>query len=206
MATYDNTYSRVVAWLRILLPVVALALLSTMFLISRSIDPTRSIPMVDIDPAALTQEQRISGPNFSGVTRDGAAITFSAASAQPVAGQPNQFRAEGLSARIDTPDGGSVSINAAAVVFDGTADRLTLSGGVSLETSTDYVIAAQGLSASLDQTDVSTDGAVKADGPLGMIHAGGVHLGRQGGADGPYLLVFKDGVKLVYDPKEQGSR
>ncbi len=49
MATYDNTYSRVVAWLKILLPLLALAILSTLFLVARTIDPAQNIPYADVD-------------------------------------------------------------------------------------------------------------------------------------------------------------
>ncbi len=65
MATYDNTYSRVVAWLKVLLPVIALVLLSTMFLISRTIDPSRAIPFANVDVEGMVRDQRISAPAFS---------------------------------------------------------------------------------------------------------------------------------------------
>jgi len=206
MARHNNTYSRVVAWLKVLLPVIALALLSTMFLISRSIDPTRAIPFAKVDVEGLANDQRISGPNYSGVTQDGAAITFSAKTARPTLGDPNRFTASELLARIETPDGASLDIQAASAIFDGTANQITLSGGVLLETSTNYTIKGEGLVAALNTTMVETDGKVVAQGPLGSIEAGQAALSRGPEEAAPYLLVFKSGVKLIYVPNEQGSQ
>jgi len=82
MAQSFATYSRVVAWLKVIFPLSALALLSTLFLFARSIDPEQSIPFADVDVKELAREPRITAPEFSGMTADGAAITISAATAK----------------------------------------------------------------------------------------------------------------------------
>ncbi len=201
MATYDNTYSRLIAWLKVLLPVLALVLMSTMFLISRSIDPTLALTYSGIDIEDLAQSQRITGPRFSGVTSDGAAISFTAESAQPDKENPAIFTANRLEAIIETPDGGVVNISAAKALVDSEKHRLELSGGVSLRTSTNFVIESEGLHAALDKTRAESIGPVTATGPIGQISAGQVNLIRQDKEGGTYLLVFKDGVKMVYVPQ-----
>ena len=45
----DNVHSRVVGWLKILLPLAALALLSTLFLFSRGSDPTANLPFSETE-------------------------------------------------------------------------------------------------------------------------------------------------------------
>ena len=206
MATYDNTYSRVVAWLKILLPVIALVLLSSMFLISRTIDPSRAIPFADVDVDDLMRDTRISGPSFSGVTKDGAAVSFTAETARPSTDSPNRLSASVMSASIETPDGARVDIAAQSALIDGDNNLLTLSGGVVVTTSTNYRIEAQGLTSQMDEARLQSDGPVTATGPLGTLNAGEASVGRADGTTGTYLLVFKGGVKLVYDPKGQGSR
>ena len=206
MAVYDNTYSRVVAWLKVLLPLVALVLLSTMFLISRTIDPSQAIPFANVDVEGLIREQRISGPSFSGVTKDGAALSFQAETARPLPEGQNGLSAEILTARIETPDGAQVDIQAATARVDGATRELSLSGGVLVETSTDYRIEAQGLVAQLDRAELTSDGAVNAAGPLGTLDAGTMRIAPVDGDASTYLLVFKDGVKLVYVPKGPGDR
>ena len=45
----DNLHSRLVAILKVALPLIALALLSTLFLFSRKIDPEDAIPYATVD-------------------------------------------------------------------------------------------------------------------------------------------------------------
>ncbi|MDA5093043.1 hypothetical protein O2N63_02990 [Aliiroseovarius sp. KMU-50] len=204
MPTFNNSYSRMVAWLKVILPLVALGLLSTMFLISKSIDPTKSLTYAQVDLDAVMREQKISGPSFSSVTKDGAAITFSAESARPEEGK-NRYSANGMVARIETPDGAVVDINAQDAMIDGSASQIDLTGGVTLVTSTKYTIHTPGLTTSMDATNIASYGPVTARGPLGEISAGQARISQQSGNSGTYLLVFKGGVKLVYDPPAEGE-
>ncbi|NDW54424.1 LPS export ABC transporter periplasmic protein LptC [Aliiroseovarius sp. PrR006] len=199
------TYTRLVNWLKIILPATALVLLSLMFLVSKSIDPTTSLTYARINLDELTGEQKITNPKFSSVTEDGAAIQFSAASAAPDAERTNHFKALDLVADIETPDGAQVHIKAAQADIDGEAHQIDLSGGVSLRTSTDYWISTETLTTSMDSTYVASNGPVEATGPMGDLSAGDAVISRAEGEDGGYVLVFKDGVKLVYDPKDKGE-
>ncbi len=200
MAARDNTYSRLIAWLRVLLPVLALVLLSTMFLIARTIDPNRALAFAKVDLDDLTGNQRVSGARFSGVTEDGAALSFSAATAEPAPDDPASFAMIGLTAEIATPDGGEVQISAGRADVDRSADMLTMTGGVVLDSSTGYHIEAEGLRAGMDRTWAESIGPVEARGPGGEISAGRVALERRGDAPGAYLLVFNEGVRMIYMP------
>lgn len=204
MPAYNNTYSRMVAWLKVLLPLIALGLLSTMFLISKSIDPTKSLTYARVNLDEIMREQKISGPSFSSVTEDGAAITFSADSARPEEGK-NRYSAKEMVARIETPDGGTIDIDAKDAMIDGGTNKIDLSGGVTLVTSTKYTIQTEGLQTAMDATAVTSNGTVTATGPLGKITAGRASIAQQDNKTGTYLLVFKDGVKLVYTPLVKGE-
>ena len=50
-ARHDNLHSRLVYWLKITLPLVALMILSSVFLLSRSIRPEDAIPFAEVDIA-----------------------------------------------------------------------------------------------------------------------------------------------------------
>lgn len=200
MVHHDNRYSHFVAWLKVLLPVIALFLLSTMFLISRSIDPSRALTYADVNVEELAREQRITGPRFSGVTSDGVAVSFSAGSAQPDPENPALYTVTSLHAQIATPDGGVVNILTELAVVNGDKNELVLRNGVSLTTSTDYSIETDGLFMAMDTAWIESIGPVSVDGPIGHFSAGQMHMTRQGNELGTYLLVFKDGVKMVYTP------
>ena len=66
MARADNAWSRWVALLKIVLPLIALALLSSIFLLSRTIDPTATIPFTEVDVEDRVREPRLTEPKFSG--------------------------------------------------------------------------------------------------------------------------------------------
>jgi len=83
MATRDNAYSRFVQWAKILFPLIALGLLSTMFLFSRNVDPSNAIPFADIDVEQIARDQQLSSPRFSGTTSGGASIIVDAETAMP---------------------------------------------------------------------------------------------------------------------------
>ena len=57
----------------------------------------------------------------------------------------------------------------------------------------------------MDATYAKSSGPVEATGPMGQMTAGSAEITRQGDGSSTYLLVFKDGVKLVYKPQTEGE-
>jgi len=201
VARADNAYSRLVAWLKILLPVAALAILSTLFLLSRSIDPMQAVPFSQSDVDELLREPRITAPNYAGVTEDGTAITLSAETARPDPAEPARVSAAKLRATIETPDGVATNITADQGMIDGTAGQVSLQGAVQLTSGLGYLVNTDGLSMALDQTGLETHGTLRAVGPFGTITAGQMLL-RLDQSTGTYVLVFNGGVKLLYVPED----
>jgi len=150
MALYDNSYSRAVAWLKILLPLLALGILSTLFLLSRTIEPSQTLPYADVDAKEFAREQRIGAPNYSGVAANGAAITLIADSARPKFGHPEIIDASKLDARIKQTDGTIIDIAALAGTFNTDTQYAVLTGDVKEKSSTGYTLATEKMSAMLD--------------------------------------------------------
>jgi len=199
MAVADR-YSRAVAWLKVLLPLLALAILSTLFLVARTLDPSKAIPYAKVDVDRILREQGVTRPTFGGVTSDGTAIAFSASEVRPESAGSSRFRASDLNARLTFPDQGMLDVAGPEGVIDGGAGELMLKGGVQIDSSTGYHVNADQVLANLKQTQVTTDGSVTATGPAGQITAGNMELTRSTAAGQSYLLVFKGGVRLIYDP------
>jgi len=200
MARVVNRYSRFVAWVKIILPLGALALMSSLVLFSRSINPDGAAPYAEVDVHELARDQAVSAPTYSGVTSDGAAIVLSAATARPDLTDPGKGDATDIAVTIDTPDGERAHVSANSAHIDSRAGVARLNGDVQIETSSGYRLATDELTTALDRTDVATKGPVAGSGPLGTINAGKMHLSADENRDGIYVLVFQDGVKLVYQP------
>lgn len=204
MATFDNSYSRMVAWLKIILPLVALAILSTLFLVSRSVDTTLTIPYSEADLNEITREQKIGNLSYSGVAANGAAITLTAESAQPMLGKKPSMSAKVLQIAIETPNGLKMNAQSPVGIFDSGGQNAELTGGVIITTSSGYIIETDTLNTNLTDSSVSTPGPITATGPLGSISAGQMVLQQQSGngSRSGYYLVFKNGVSLIYVPQQ----
>ena len=197
----DNFHSRLVFWLKILLPLAALAILSTLFMVSRNVSPEDAIPYADVDIADRVKEPRLTDAVFAGMTADGAALTIKAAEAKPgVSGTADAGNASELSGLLETPDGARTDIAAKAAQLDQAAKVMNLSGGVVVTNSAGYRIEMPGMAVKLDDTGLDSTGAVKATGPVGQITADAMHLGRVEPDKPAYLLVFKGNVGLLYQP------
>lgn len=196
-----DSHSRLVGWLKVALPLAALALLSTLFLLADRIDPEEAIPYAQVDVEDLARDPRITAPTFAGMTSDGAAVTVTAATARP-AGENSAAEAAGVAARLELPGGGTADMTAGEARLDGAAGVLDLSGGVRVETSSGYVVTTERLTARLDRTGVSGDRPVSAEGPAGTITSAGFAITRQetAGDAASYLLVFSGRVRMIYLP------
>lgn len=200
MVTADNAYSRFVFWLKVLLPLAALAILSTLFLVAETLDPEKAIPYADVDVDKLIREQGITKPAFGGVTESGAKISMGAASVRPEDSSQQRFVGEELVALVELPQGTRIDIASPSGIIDSTTREAILDGGARLVTSQGYTIETERLTTRYDIVVAETAGTVLATGPGGQITAGRMTLER-GPETGGYLIVFKDGVRLIYRPQ-----
>ncbi|WP_297771553.1 LPS export ABC transporter periplasmic protein LptC [uncultured Roseovarius sp.] len=201
MARADNTYSRVVAGMKVLLPLIALGLLSTMFLISRTVDPSKTVPVGEIDLEQRAQDMGATNPSFAGVTAEGDEIRFTADMARPGRENPERLIADEVSAQLRLAAGTVVDITARSAAFEQRALTAQLSGNVHIKTSTGYVIDTEQLDTKLDKLHARTPGPVTASGPLGDFSAQRMVL-RNAPESGHPELIFTDGVKLLYQPRD----
>jgi lipopolysaccharide export system protein LptC len=199
----DNLHSALVAWLKILLPLAALAVLSTLFMVSRSVDPADAIPYAQVDIEDRLRDPRLTDAIFAGMTQDGTAVTLKAAQAVPgVAGTSNAGGATGLSGKIEMPDGATVDLAAAKAQLDHQVQTVTLSGGVSVSSSNGVSVQTDSLTLALDRTRLESGGAVTAKAPFGRISADRLVLTRQ--SDLTYQMVFTGHVQMLYLPGSSG--
>jgi lipopolysaccharide export system protein LptC len=188
--------SRVVAWAKVLLPLAALALLSTLFLLARAPGGPVDIPFARIEEIA--REPRMDRPRLSGVAEDGTTLALAAERITPVAGRADAFALAEPRLETRSPEGGGARLEAASGEVDGPTRRLRLEGGVRLEAERGIVVETPGLTADL-ASGTLVAGPVTAVAPFGEIEAGGMTL-EQGNGNGA-RLVFNRGVRLLYLPE-----
>lgn len=197
MAQLDNSYSRFVAWAKIILPLIALGLLSTMFLVARVVDPAQELPFAEVDVDQIARQERISKPNYSGMTRDGAAIALAAERALPNPDNPRSVRGTLITAGIDLPTGERVDIASDLMQLDQAAGTAHLRENVRLQMTGGYRLTTGELAIALDRTRLWSNTPTQVQVPQGQLSADTFSMTNTGENN---VLVFKGDVKLVYHP------
>lgn len=195
------TRTRIVRWLRILLPLLALCMLSTLFLFSRESQTESQIPYAEVDAEAMARDPRLIAPQYAGVTDDGAQLSLTAEQvARRDGGTASNLRLDWL-----RPDGLRADVAAPeAVLADG---AIKLRGGVRMTTSSGWTIDATAIEAATDRSRIVADEGISAAAPFGNLTAGQMEL-VPNTADGedtpddvaPSILNFSGGVRLIYHP------
>jgi lipopolysaccharide export system protein LptC len=194
-----DTHTRLVGWLKVALPLTALAILSTLFLFARRIDPEAALPYAEVDVEDLAREPRMTAPTYAGTTSDGSALTLSADEARPAAeGAPAV--AAGLRLELASPDGSRTDLAAATARMVSETREILLTGGVTITTTSGYRLETAEVAAKLDRTGLESRAPVTATGPAGEIRADKMVLRQDDQTPGAYVLVFNGGVRLVYQP------
>lgn len=193
----SNTYSRVVAWAKVILPLLALALLSTLFLFSRTPDPNRAIPFAEVDVEELAREQSLGNPRFAGTMADGREVIFTANRVVPRLTNPNLLDAEAIEARIDLSPDSILLIVAGSGFFDLRNEAADLGDEVQLTTSTGFRLNTGMLHFDMAAASAEAPGEVQVTGPGLSLTAGSM---RVSAVDGRDVVLFNDGVRVLYDP------
>ncbi|MBZ8117810.1 hypothetical protein KUD11_04045 [Roseovarius sp. LXJ103] len=201
MVLGENFHSRFVAWAKIILPILALGLLSTLFLLSRTVDVSGTIPYSTIDLEQRAQDQGATNPRFAGVATGGEEVSFIADTVRPDPTNPEKMLADQVRAQVNLLGGTVMNIEAANGESDQLALTAQLTGDVRVLLTTGYDIRTERLDAQFDTVYAESPGPVTATGPPGDLQAGRMVL-TTGGEVGDADLLFTDGVKLIYLPRE----
>ncbi len=195
----DNFHTRLVNWAKIILPLVALGLLSTLFLLSRKVDLNDKISIIDVDLVQRAHDQGVTNPSFAGVTLGGEEVSFSAQSVRPDPSDRDILLAERAQAKLRLNGGGVVDISSQRGTANQTEMTALLEGDVRFETTTGYVIRTDSINTRFSTLYAETPGAITGTGPPGDLSAGRMLL-TSDPKTGAAHLRFTDGVKLIYMP------
>lgn len=200
MARGGDGWTRLVGLLKVVLPLAALGILSSLFLLSDRINPEDALPYAEVDVEERLREPRMTRPAYAGVTEDGSAIEVTAGEARPAQDGVKGQSAVDVTGVMTTPDGVVTRMVADAAELPLDQSEVTFTGNVVMDHATGYRVRTDAMTANLQRTDVRSDVAVVADGPVGQITADAMRLTQDGAGGGGYLLVFNGNVKLIYQP------
>ena len=187
-------HSRRVRFLKMILPAVALAILSSLFLFSRSITMDGAIPFAEVDIEDRLHEPKMTDVRIATTAANGAAIELTAATVIPQG--KRRAIANTATGKITALSGDVTNINATSLTYNDAAEKATLVGGVEID-SGGYVMTTRALDVDIANAAATSRSQVQATGPLGDLTAGRMSVQQ---TDGKFLLVFNSGVRLLYKP------
>lgn len=198
-----NLYSRFVRVTKFALPLLAIAALSTVFLVQQEDPFDGTLVFSDLDRKTLDDGLTIHNPQITGATQTGGRYRISARTAVPDNTDPNEIRFTALTARSQAADGrvtelvgdqGTAVVKTEVIRVEGNV-VVTNAGGYEVTTDrAEFRVAAGAL----------VTGPVVVTGPTGAIEAGSMRLEEHAtGADGATkeFLFFDNGVTLVHQPQ-----
>ncbi len=195
----QSLHSKFVGGLKILLPLAALAILSSVVFFARENEDAREIPFL-MSGGPDTPDERMEAPEYQGVTSDGSQLKLNAAEVTPATDE-NWFDISDVAGRVETPSGRVFQATSPDGRVNFVDDRAELIGVVSVDTSDGFHVLSEDLYTRLDVTFGRSGGAIRGDAPFGTLEAGGMRFRYE--EVGGQLLVFNGGVKLIYQPHNQ---
>lgn len=194
-------YSRTVSFLKVMLPLFALGLLSTLFLLSRAVDLSQSIPFAEPEIQSRLLNQQVTAPYYAGMSADGDEITFVAETVTTPGDLDGAKTAKQVEANFKMASGTVIDVTSNSGTFDLARDASTLTGQVVISTSTGIVVRSEHLDGKMSTLDIRSPDRVTGVMLGGDLDAGSMILtAPERGA--PADLLFQKGVKLIYLPKE----
>lgn len=180
-------------WLKILLPLAAVVLLSTIFLIDDDRIDFDETLLGDL-PEGLDFEEGILSPRLAGEMEDGTPYSLRAEFAIPA---PGGYQLRDVTARLERA-GDPVELAAGEGLYSSDTRRLVLSGGVDLTTAGGASMLTEELRFGLTDRalEVPRDLAITAPGMT--LRANGARSTRS--EDGDDIIWFEGAVQLRIEP------
>lgn len=196
-----RSYSRTVQWMKIALPIGAVLLIGTIFLVGR--DRFESTPTQQIiNAAALGAGLKLENPRFAGVTSDGNPFVVTALSALPDGAMPDRVELERPEAELRLDNGLSLTVESIAGEMFRAQERLNLDGEVILRTSDGYRADAPRVELDLAKRIAVLPDPVVATGPRGGVRADSLRIEQTGPTRNDMTAVFTGNVHVTFTPAE----
>jgi len=194
-----RNYSRVVAWMKVLLPLGAVALIAAIFVTARDKGDLTKIFTAE-ELATLGAGLRLDSPRFAGVTERGEPFAIRADWALPDSAMPRFIDLERPEGEIELNDGRTIAARAATGQMHRAEKILVLEGGVVLDTSDGYHVETEMVELDLDAKTAIAPGPVIGTGPRGQIHAGSFRAVAGEDSIVAGKIWFENRVRLVFIP------
>ncbi len=202
MAGRRNPYSRMVAWLKILLPLIALGVLGTVFLFNGKDRSSVGLTFSRADIDSLEKGSFIKNPQVNGVTRKGEPFRLLADEIRPMDDGTNLVLITNMRTEFRFNSGAWAKVTSPSALMDVAAQTVWFEHGGRMETSDGNVATVDTLHLLMASGELQGTGIV-ADGPLGRVSAENFRIESNG--DEKRVLWFQNNVMMRYNLQNQSE-
>jgi lipopolysaccharide export system protein LptC len=202
VAAAPGLHSRIVGILKVGLPLVALGMLASIFLVQTDDSLGGNIVFSQGDIDALGEGLKITNPTFTGTTAGQDRFRFTAALVEPDAAPPERARITTLAGEVALHNGPTVELEADTGDLHIPTERLDVAGDVRIRTSEGYRIHAEQATLDLAAGSIVAGNAVETTGPLGRIDSGSLAVAPAASSGEARRFSFGNGVRLIYEPSD----
>ena len=200
MALSQNLHIQLMTGLKYLLPMIALGLLSVMFYMSQSVPQESTIPYSERRLYDRVKGPQVNAPYFTGVTGAGDRLSMSAMSVKPDQSVEEDLAVDQVVLRIKTGPNQDILASSDSGLIRNEQGLLVMEGSVQVVTNEGYQLSASRITSKMDALWLYAEGPVKGTSAAGVLEAGSMEILRNPDT-GDLQFIFKDGIKLIYDPK-----
>ena len=200
MTTSQDIHFQLMTGLKYILPMIALGLRSVMFYMSQSVPEESTIPYSERRLYDRAKGPQVSAPYFTGVTGAGDRLSMSAMSVKPDQSVDEDLEIDQVVLRIKTGPNQDILASSDSGLIRNEKGLLVMEGNVQVVTNDGYQLSASRITSKMEALWLYADGPVKGTGAAGVLEAGSMEILRDS-ETGNLQFIFKDGIKLIYDPK-----
>ena len=200
MAISHNMHFQLMTGLKYLLPMIALGLLSVMFYMSQSAPEESTIPYSERRLYDRVKGPQVNAPYFTGVTGAGDRLSMSAISVKSDQPGDEELAIDQVVLRIKTGPNQDILASSDSGLIRNEKGLLVMEGNIQIVTNDGYQLSASRITSKMDALWLSAEGPVKGTSAAGVLEAGSMEILRNPDT-GDLQFIFKDGIKLIYDPK-----
>ncbi len=202
MAGRRNPYSRMVVWLKILLPLIALVVLGTVFLFNSKDTYEIGFTFSRADLDSLEKGSFLKNPQINGVTTKGEPFHLLADEIKPLDDSTNLIVITNMRTEFRFSSGAWAKVTASSALMDVAAQTVWFESGGQMETSDGNMAEVKTMHLLMALGELQGTGIV-ADGPLGQISAENFRIESNGTEN--RVLWFENNVRMRYDLQNESE-
>lgn len=196
----DDKYSTLVAIFKVMLPCLALIILSALFLLPDNRTKIQALNTIDKSTLNIVKKAGVNKPSFRGTLASGSNLELYATEIIPKNNDKNIIEINEISARLELNRNNWATASAKKGVVNISEQTAEMVGKVSVKSSNGVLIETSDLKVFYAKSLVKTEGAVFMKGPFGTIKAGSAEFYDMNQNSGiGYVLLFNKGVKMQYN-------